>query len=60
MWASTGNADSPSTAGGLMAATKNTPKDYSNKNIILKCMLEVQGFFFNVVVNNKPLSPFGI
>lgn len=30
------NADNPLTAGGLMAASKNIPKDYSNKNTYFK------------------------
>jgi hypothetical protein len=43
-----------------MAATKNTLKDYSNKNTYFKVPARSSRIFFNVTVNNRLPNPFGI
>lgn len=43
-----------------MAASKNIPKDYSNKNTYFKVPARISRIFFYVALNNRPPYPFGI
>lgn len=49
-WASNGNGGNPLTAGGLMAATKNTLTDYSNTNTYFKVPARSSSIFLMLLL----------